>query len=201
MADNAPVDLMIDRAAFDAWAATATARVFAPKTRDDTSGVQRMNASTRSTLAQHLAEIAIARARGDEAARFHRSRALLKVLRAAVRRTAAVRVLRRGPARLGADAGIVLFLLRNRMEKMKKPDGRMAQQLSPMEYSVTREKANRRALYRSLLGPQRGRHLSLRLLRHRCSRPTRSSTPAAAGRATSRRWIPPTCGRARHATG
>ena len=80
--DDAVVrDLVIDRAAFDAWAALYRARLRA-ESSDDTGRSARMNAvNPKYVLRNHLAEVAIAKARGDEGVRdFTEVARLLKIL-------------------------------------------------------------------------------------------------------------------------
>ncbi len=81
-ADDAAVrDLVIDRAAFDAWAARYRSRLAAEGSVDD-EREQRMNrVNPKFVLRNHLAEVAIRQARGDEAARDYAELArLLEVL-------------------------------------------------------------------------------------------------------------------------
>ncbi len=74
-------DLMVDRAAFDAWANRYRARLLAESSNDD-ERAQRMNrVNPKYMLRNHLAEIAIRRARGEEGSRdFGEVARLLKVL-------------------------------------------------------------------------------------------------------------------------
>ena len=74
-------DLMVDRAAFDEWAGRYRARLRAEGSDDD-ERTQRMNrVNPKYILRNHLAEVAIRRARGDEGARdFGEVARLLKVL-------------------------------------------------------------------------------------------------------------------------
>ncbi len=74
-------DLMVDRAAFDEWADRYRARLRAEGSNDD-ERAQRMNrVNPKYILRNHLAEVAIRQARGDEGARdFGEVARLLKVL-------------------------------------------------------------------------------------------------------------------------
>jgi uncharacterized protein YdiU (UPF0061 family) len=74
-------DLMVDRAAFDAWAGRYRARLIAEDSIDD-ERAQRMNrVNPKTILRNHLAEVAIRKARGDGGARdFSEVARLLKVL-------------------------------------------------------------------------------------------------------------------------
>ena len=74
-------DLMIDRAAFDAWAERYRTRLSAEDSNDG-ERAQRMNRTNpKYILRNHLAEIAIRKARGDEGTRdFSEVARLLKVL-------------------------------------------------------------------------------------------------------------------------
>ena len=75
-------DLFVDRAAFDAWAAAYRARL-QREASDDDARARRMRAvNPRYVLRNHLAEVAIRKARGDEGPRdFDEVRRLLQVLR------------------------------------------------------------------------------------------------------------------------
>ena len=67
--DSAIRDLVVDRAAFDAWATTYRARL-ARESSVDAERAARMNrANPKYVLRNHLAETAIRRARGDDGAR------------------------------------------------------------------------------------------------------------------------------------
>ena len=74
-------DLLVDRAAFDEWAGRYRARLRAEGSDDD-ERIQRMNrVNPKYILRNHLAEVAIRRARGDEGDRdFSEVARLLKVL-------------------------------------------------------------------------------------------------------------------------
>ena len=82
---------------------------------------------------------------------------LLKVLERPYDEQPRVRVIRAGAAGMGQDARTVLLFLRSRDGKRKvklnKSKAEWQQQLSPMEYSVTREKGTERAFSGKLLGP------------------------------------------------
>jgi uncharacterized protein YdiU (UPF0061 family) len=81
-ADDAPVrDLVIDRAAFDAWAKQYRKRM-AVENSDDAARAARMNrVNPKFVLRNHLAETAIRKARGDEGARsFDEVARLLRIL-------------------------------------------------------------------------------------------------------------------------
>jgi uncharacterized protein YdiU (UPF0061 family) len=83
VSDDAPVrDLFPDRAAFDAWAVDYRARLRAHD-RNDAVRAERMNrVNPKYILRNHLAELAIRAARGDDgAADFTELRRLLAVLR------------------------------------------------------------------------------------------------------------------------
>ncbi len=74
-------DMMIDRAAFDSWAERYRARLQAEDSIDG-ERAQRMNrVNPKYILRNHLAEVAIRKARGDEGARdFSEVARLLKIL-------------------------------------------------------------------------------------------------------------------------
>jgi uncharacterized protein YdiU (UPF0061 family) len=80
--DDAPVrDLVIDRAAFDAWAARYRARLRAEESDDAGRRVRMDRVNPKYVLRNHLAETAIRRARGDDGERdFSEVQRLLKVL-------------------------------------------------------------------------------------------------------------------------
>jgi uncharacterized protein YdiU (UPF0061 family) len=79
---DAPVrDLVIDRPAFDAWAATYRARLRAEGSDDAARRVRMDRVNPKYVLRNHLAEVAIRRARGDYGERdFSEVARLLKVL-------------------------------------------------------------------------------------------------------------------------
>jgi uncharacterized protein YdiU (UPF0061 family) len=81
-AQDAPVrDLVIDRPAFDAWAAQYRARLRAEGSDDAERRARMDRVNPKYVLRNHLAEIAIGKARGDGAARdFGEVARLLKVL-------------------------------------------------------------------------------------------------------------------------
>ena len=89
------------------------------------------------------------------------------------------------------------------MDKVKKSEAEWRSQLSPMEYSVTREKATERAFTgRYWDHHEQGIYRCVVLRHRRSSPPIPSSIRAAAGRATSKRSTRRTCGRsATRATG
>ena len=60
-------DLVIDRAAFDAWAAIYRSRLAAENSIDSDRAVRMNRVNPKYVLRNHLAETAIARARGDQA--------------------------------------------------------------------------------------------------------------------------------------
>jgi uncharacterized protein YdiU (UPF0061 family) len=67
--DAAVRDLVVDRAAFDAWAATYRSRLASEDSIDSERAARMNRVNPKYVLRNHLAEIAIARARGDEAPR------------------------------------------------------------------------------------------------------------------------------------
>ncbi len=80
-ADDAPVrDLVVDRASFDAWAAQYRLRL-AAEGSDDAERASRMNrVNPKYVLRNHLAEVAIRKARGDDGPRdFSEVARLLKI--------------------------------------------------------------------------------------------------------------------------
>jgi uncharacterized protein YdiU (UPF0061 family) len=67
-ADDAAVrDLVIDRAAFDGWAATYRSRLAAENSSDSDRAARMNRVNPKYVLRNHLAETAIAQARGDQA--------------------------------------------------------------------------------------------------------------------------------------
>jgi uncharacterized protein YdiU (UPF0061 family) len=79
--DAAVRDLVIDRPAFDAWAATYRARLRAEDSDDDERRARMDRVNPKYVLRNHLAEIAIRKARGDDGERdFGEVARLLKVL-------------------------------------------------------------------------------------------------------------------------
>jgi uncharacterized protein YdiU (UPF0061 family) len=82
-ADDAPVrDLFADRAAFDAWAAGYRARLRREGASDDARAAAMNRVNPKYVLRNHLAEVAIGRARGDggEPRDFSEVERLLRVL-------------------------------------------------------------------------------------------------------------------------
>ena len=79
---DAPVrDLVIDRAAFDAWAVAYRARLRAEGSRDEERRVRMDRVNPKYVLRNHLVEVAIRKARGDDGERdFGEVARLLKVL-------------------------------------------------------------------------------------------------------------------------
>ncbi len=68
--DDAPVrDLFVDRAAFDAWAGDYRARLKREKSIDAERAARMNRVNPKYVLRNHLAEIAIRKARGDDGAR------------------------------------------------------------------------------------------------------------------------------------
>ncbi len=79
--DAAVRDLVIDRTAFDAWAATYRARLRAEDSNDEDRRVRMDRVNPKYVLRNHLAEVAIRKARGDDGPRdFGEIARLLKVL-------------------------------------------------------------------------------------------------------------------------
>ena len=83
VADDAPLrDLFMDRAAFDAWAAEYRARLRAQEGAEATRAERMNRVNPKYVLRNHLAELAIRAARGDDdAPDFSELRRLLAVLR------------------------------------------------------------------------------------------------------------------------
>jgi len=81
-AQDAPVrDLVIDRPAFDAWATRYRARLRAEGSDDAARRARMDRVNPKYVLRNHLAEIAIGKARGDDGERdFGEVARLLKVL-------------------------------------------------------------------------------------------------------------------------
>jgi uncharacterized protein YdiU (UPF0061 family) len=81
-ADDAPVrDLVVDRPAFDAWAAQYRRRLVAEGSNDSERSARMNRVNPKYVLRNHLAETAIRRARGDDAPRdFSEVARLLAVL-------------------------------------------------------------------------------------------------------------------------
>ena len=76
-------------------------------------------------------------------------------------------------------------------EKVEKTEAEWREELTPEQYDVLREQGHRARLHRRATGtPRTTASTAAPAAAPSCSAPTRSSTPAPAGRASSSRWPP-----------